>query len=1003
MNSASLRISPSRPTAIASLWVNRGLEALWLIAVVLVPIAFLDRDQILSEAVIGYVEIPKVALLRTLAGLMAVLWIAEWALSAGQSRSSSTGDWISCYRPANWIPGLAGWLRHEPTRWVVLSVWIFLLFTLLTTALSGSINISLWGEIPGQDGYSAYTIVAYVVLFGVIATHLRTQGQLWRLMGAIVVTGVLVSGYGVLQHYEHDFLNLTEHTGGGEIRVTAFMGNAIFAAAVMMMTIPVTLVAATLTLREPVWTEGRSEGRLGEWLRAVTIAVIWGSVLAVQLLGITFTLSRGPWLGTIVAVVTFLGLSAVFLGWNPLRRATLVLGISGALALAILQWQLSVSILGQGPWFSILVALAGIIAVGVFFASWRIVGRIALAAVLAVMLASGIILGPSWFRGDDSETDVPASESTASQVAERFSSIKGEVLGGFVTGRGTHWKTSWKLIRDRPWFAFDNLSVSWLRPLIGYGPDLFRYTYLLESPPGDDLLPLEPDHAHNYFIHQTVEQGLLGLLSSLAIFAAVLGVGGYQLIRLRQTYSPACKLVMIALLAVVIGRFLEMMVGVARVSDLTILWVILAVFVALPQVDSVREAPIQETSKPPTPRRQRDVGRAGSASAPTLPWGLFWRLAIVAWLVGGIAVFTWVKGVNNVRAAMSASDALDQLRQGDFQSSLALLDQATDLTPDVPVYYNYKANVYRAYLVSDKVPREINCNSQTKTPYEICLAIGNWQNNLDAKNQRPFYYRSRFALARSTSTLASAGENPDLNQRAVQFYQQTLAMVPSSWLLRNELAQAYIDAGEPQSALEPLEHSLVITADRADSLNALLLLALAYKDLGDPQKSVDALLRAEQLHPAGAASRGVYDILGEAYVSLGQIDLAGNAFSRQGMIDLEAGESVTSAELELTLGPLDQSNELVQAYIDALVITADTEDAINAFWLLGLAYKYLGDMQKSVDALLRAKQLDPAAAASRGVYGILAEGYVSLGQNDLAGDAYSRQAIIDLEAGETAK
>lgn len=33
-----------------------------------------------------------------------------------------------------------------------------------------------------------------------------------------------------------------------------------------------------------------------------------------------------------------------------------------------------------------------------------------------------------------------------------------------------------------PWFGFEPLKLSRLRPLIGYGPDTFRYAYLLKSP-----------------------------------------------------------------------------------------------------------------------------------------------------------------------------------------------------------------------------------------------------------------------------------------------------------------------------------------------------------------------------------------------------------------------------------------------------------------------------------------------------------------------------------------
>ena len=73
-------------------WINRALESLWLAAVVFVPIAFIDRDYAVSEAVIAYVEVPKIALLRTLAGLMAILWLLEWSIR-GEASPSQLFSW----------------------------------------------------------------------------------------------------------------------------------------------------------------------------------------------------------------------------------------------------------------------------------------------------------------------------------------------------------------------------------------------------------------------------------------------------------------------------------------------------------------------------------------------------------------------------------------------------------------------------------------------------------------------------------------------------------------------------------------------------------------------------------------------------------------------------------------------------------------------------------------------------------------------------------------------
>jgi len=495
-------------------WINRGLEATWLLAVVLIPLAFLDRDYARSEAVIAYVEVPKIAILRTLAAFMAILWLMEWGIRGRLPLGSMFSADGILRRPSTWLPRVILWVREQPTRTLFLAVGFYLGTTLLTTILSGSVNVSLWGEIPGQDGYPAYTIISYVVLFGTIATHLKTQNQLWRLLGALVFMGVLVSGYAILQHYGHDFLNLTETTGG---RTTSFMGNRIFAAAVMMMTLPITLTAAVVSLSQSWGNPDTMRGNAGQWVRVLAMLGIWGVALAIQLLGLTFTFSRGPWLGALFAVFLLLVLTTRVIGWSGLSRVILVSGLAAAFALGFLLWQGSYSLLGLPTWIGAIVALLGLIGSAATLLNWRILGRVVLVSGLAAVLVAGIILLLTLNKGvwsiggviDDSNSR--AADSTASQVAERFATIGDEVLAGFSGGRGTHWKVSWQLIREHPWFEFDSLSLRWLRPVVGYGPDLFRYTYLLKSPPeGRGILPLEPDHAHNFFIHQTVEQGYLG-------------------------------------------------------------------------------------------------------------------------------------------------------------------------------------------------------------------------------------------------------------------------------------------------------------------------------------------------------------------------------------------------------------------------------------------------------------------------------------------------------------
>ena len=72
--------APLIVTSQSQAWINQAIELLWLVAVFLLPLAFFGLDYAQSEAVIAYVEVPKVAVLRTLAGLMAALWLIDWGL-----------------------------------------------------------------------------------------------------------------------------------------------------------------------------------------------------------------------------------------------------------------------------------------------------------------------------------------------------------------------------------------------------------------------------------------------------------------------------------------------------------------------------------------------------------------------------------------------------------------------------------------------------------------------------------------------------------------------------------------------------------------------------------------------------------------------------------------------------------------------------------------------------------------------------------------------------------
>jgi len=109
-------------------------------------------------------------------------------------------------------------------------------------------------------------------------------------------------------------------------------------------------------------------------------------------------------------------------------------------------------------------------------------------------------------------------------------------------------------------------------------------------------------------------------------------------------------------------------------------------------------------------------------------------------------------------------------------------------------------------------------------PYESCLVQETYRVNWASVQQRPFYWRSRLALANSALALG-------LHDRAIRLYTEVVATVPASWPLQNRLAEAYIDIGQPEQAIEVLKESLAITGDSARSSEARQLLELANQKL----------------------------------------------------------------------------------------------------------------------------------------------------------------------------
>jgi tetratricopeptide (TPR) repeat protein len=225
------------------------LEMGWLLTAILVPLAVnLWARQPFEPA--------KAALLRSLAWVMAGLWLAD-GLPAGRS------PWRE--------------LRHNRLLGPVLAVVIV---QVLATALAVDPRLSLYGSYERAQGL--LTQVSYPLLFLVVAARLRTLDQARRLVTAMVVTAVPLIGLGLVQAAGWDPIGLLTDARSP---VYTTLGRSNFTGAYLAMLLPLTLALA--------WTAHP------RWQRLAGLGLA-----AAELVVIALALARGAWLAAGVALAT---------------------------------------------------------------------------------------------------------------------------------------------------------------------------------------------------------------------------------------------------------------------------------------------------------------------------------------------------------------------------------------------------------------------------------------------------------------------------------------------------------------------------------------------------------------------------------------------------------------------------------------------------------------------------------------------------------------------------
>ncbi len=486
------------------------LEAGWLAAIIVTPLFF----NIYSSRVF---EPDKLTTLRSIALVMAAVWLARWV----EERAAGGGQ-----------------LRFSWRTPLVLPTFFTALAYLISTAFSVVPFTSFFGSYQRLQG--TFTTLSYIVIFLIILDRMRTRAQLDRFIPTLILNSLPIALYGFVQHARRDPL-----PWGGDVtqRVASNMGNPIFVAAYMIMVAFPTLSRAADAFRSLLTDERASTS---EVLRAAAYVFIF----LVQVISIWYTHSRGPLMGLVMGLAVW-----VFLGLLALRQAAL-----GAAQPARAEGSALARDLGAGLAFGLgTLGAAGVVG-AILYLPWRGAGEgpvrwlpaVAALAVLGGAWMTVIVNGRGWrwlWASALATTIVLAAGFLAVNLVEPLHEWAqqqpwmgrlDEVLqaeSGTGKVRSLIWEGALRLILPHPPIEYPPTTAdpdghpdpfNAIRPLVGYGPESMYVAYNRFYPPllgHYESRTASPDRSHNETLDSLVITGLLGFTAYLWMFGSLFYYG----------------------------------------------------------------------------------------------------------------------------------------------------------------------------------------------------------------------------------------------------------------------------------------------------------------------------------------------------------------------------------------------------------------------------------------------------------------------------------------------
>ncbi|MBT5320649.1 MAG: hypothetical protein HOL45_12180 [Chloroflexi bacterium] len=562
--------------------------------------------------------------------------------------------------------------------------------------------------------------------------------------------------------------------------------------------------------------------------------------------------------GSFLVMSLFMTAAAALLGPVNDRRRLALFAVMIGLQISAL-WFAG----GRGPIFGA--------ALGAFLIVVLAIARLEPATLkrAAVVAVGGVLVGVVLIGLPAGETRGTASLVTAFSASASIPELPPETQATEVivpnsaasdarfSGRVGIWRGALELVRNREVYPPESGVHSALRPIFGFGPEMYTYSFPLTAEPYGLR---SADHAHNYPLQVLLELGLAGLLTLVILVGLIL----VTLIRVLWPASgvrpdPWTTVAAIGILAALFGRAIEQGPGVAQIADLTGYWILMGLAVALSESKSV--ADVSETTQ--TPRRRRAVGFSDLGGRKLT--SLVIAIVVIA-VAGGVFLF---KDIQQLRGSLAAVEANDLVSQNRGEEALEKYRDAISLAPDVSEY-PIRLHEMLFGVASQETDPE-NRRTLLEIGYEVLA---------DTADRDPYDFLLRERLALATLDLFEDGQT-ERRDEVIDRYIDFAESRPSYSEAQALLGNAAVIVGGFEVGLAAANRAIEIELNPAALDRAWWVRGIALDGLGDPSGAIASFEQAIAANGESNWAALSHGQLAELFENQGDVEEAAAHRARQ--------------------------------------------------------------------------------------------------------------------------